>query len=218
MSFGKRWEMKNESSTLDKVKGTINPSDPIKSRLNDSIKRIELENQRLEQASIRFKNRDKTIFKQIVESYKKHDTESANVYATELAEIRKMEKMILHAQLALEQIAIRMKTVTELGDVAVTLLPVVGIMNDIKSGIDSINPQTEKELGEINSLLSGIVIDVGAVTDMDINFESVNEDSSQIMNEAQTIVESRILNTFPKLPESKDQLTTSGQNTRSQHF
>ena len=77
-------------------------------------------------------------------------------------------------------------------------------MNDIKSGIDSINPQTEKELGEINSLLSGIVIDAGAVTDMNINFESVNEDSSQIMNEAQTIVESRILDTFPKLPESKE--------------
>ena len=44
--------------------------------------------------------------KKLSNAYTKHDTDSANVYATELAEIRKMEKMILHAQLALEQIAI----------------------------------------------------------------------------------------------------------------
>ena len=40
-----------------------------------------------------------------------------NVFANELAEIRKMEKMIVHARLALEQIVIRLRTVSELGNV-----------------------------------------------------------------------------------------------------
>ena len=217
MSFEKRWEKKNDSSTFSKVKDTINPSDSLKSRLNASIRRIELENQRLEQASIRFKDRDKMIFNKVVDAYSKHDAVSANVYANEVAAIRKMEKMIFHAKLALEQIALRMKTATEVGDVAVIMQPVVGVMNNVKSGIASINPQTEKELGEINSLLNGIVIDAGAVTEMNINFESVDEDSSKIIEEAQIIAESRMSETFPKLPETETgQPVSSGNNTRAQ--
>ena len=216
MSFEKRWEKKNDSSAFSKVKDTINPSDPLKSRLNALIRRIELENQRLEQASIRFQDRDKMIFQKVVDAYSKHDTVSANVYANEVAAIRKMEKMIFHAKLALEQIALRMKTATGLGDVAVTLLPVVCVMNDIKSGIASINPQTEKELGEISSLLNGIVIDAGVVTEMNINFESVNEDSSKIIEEAQIIAESRTSEAFPKLSETEAGQPVSGHNTRAQ--
>jgi division protein CdvB (Snf7/Vps24/ESCRT-III family) len=216
VSFEKRWEKKEDSSTSSKVKDTLNPSDPIKSRLNALIKRIELENQRLEQASIRFQDRDKIIFKKVVDAYSKHDTISANVYANEVAAIRKMEKMIFDAMLALEQIALRTKTATGLGDVAVTLSPVMGVMNDIKSGIASINPQTEKELGEISSLLNGIVIDAGAVTEMNINFESVNEDSSKIIKEAQVIAESRTSEAFPKLPEAEASQPISEHNKHAQ--
>jgi division protein CdvB (Snf7/Vps24/ESCRT-III family) len=128
MSFDKRWNSKKDPSTFGKANDTIKASDPLKSRLNASIRRIELENQRLEQASVRFQTRDKLIFNKAVEAYSKHDTASANVYANELTEIRKMAKMILQAKLALEQIILRMQTVTELGDVAVTLLPVVNLV------------------------------------------------------------------------------------------
>ncbi|MBM3292716.1 hypothetical protein FJY84_08575, partial [Candidatus Bathyarchaeota archaeon] len=86
MSFDKKWDSKNEFSNSN---NTIKSSDPLKSRLTASINRIELENQRLEQAAIRFQNRGKTIFDKVVDSYSKHDTARANIYANELAEIRK---------------------------------------------------------------------------------------------------------------------------------
>ena len=181
MSFANRWEKSNEPSFSAKVKDAVRPPGPLKPRLDGATKRIEMQIQRLDQASNRFQERDKTIFNRIVDAYAKHDTARANVFANELAEIRKMEKMIFHAKLALEQITLRLKTVTELGDVAVTLLPVVGVISDIKTGMAAISPQAEKELGEIGNLLSGIVVDAGAVTGMTINFESVNEDSAKIL-------------------------------------
>jgi len=200
MSFANRWEKKDEPSFSAKVKDAVRPPGPLKPRLDGATKRIEMQIQRLDQASNRFQERDKTIFNRIVDAYAKHDTARANVFANELAEIRKMEKMIFHAKLALEQITLRLKTVTELGDVAVTLLPVVGVIGDIKSGMAAISPQAEKELGEIGNLLSGIVVDAGSATGMSINFESVNEDSAKILDEAQTIAESRMKDTFPELP------------------
>jgi len=216
VSFEKRWEKKNDSSTFNKGRDTINSSDPLKSRLNALIRRMELENQRLEQASIRFQDRDKMIFQKVVDAYSKHDTISANVYANEVAAIRKMEKMIFDARLALEQIALRTNTATGLGDVAVTLSPVSGIMNGIKSGITSINPQTEKELGEINNLLNGIVVEASAVTEMNINFESVNEDSSKIINEAKIVVEAKMSDSFQNLHGTEPSQPIGEDNKQAQ--
>jgi division protein CdvB (Snf7/Vps24/ESCRT-III family) len=68
--------------------------------------------------------------------------------------------------------------------------------------MSAISPQAEKELGEIGNLLSGIVVDAGAVSGSTINFESANEDSAKILYEAQTIAESRMKDTFPELPGS----------------
>jgi division protein CdvB (Snf7/Vps24/ESCRT-III family) len=44
---------------------------------------------------------------------------------------------------------------------------------------------------------------------MTINFESVNEDSAKILEEAQTIAESRMKDTFPELPGKAGQLGSS---------
>jgi division protein CdvB (Snf7/Vps24/ESCRT-III family) len=127
MTFANRWEKSSDPSFAVKVKDAVRPPGPLKPRLDAATKGIEMQIQRLDQASHRFQDRDKTIFNRIVDAYAKHDTARANVFANELAEIRKMEKMIFHAKLALEQITLRLKTVTELGDVAITLLPVVGV-------------------------------------------------------------------------------------------
>jgi division protein CdvB (Snf7/Vps24/ESCRT-III family) len=194
---------KNGTSPLNTINDSLKPSDSLKSRLQNSIRRIELENQRLSQASQRFQNRDKMIFDKVVEAYSKHDVASASVYANELVEIRKMEKMILQASLALEQISLRMMTVTDLGDIAVTLIPITQVIKEIKPGIDSISPQAEREFNNVGDVLNGLVVDSGIVADMNMNFEAANGDSTKILEEAKNITESRISETFPVLIETK---------------
>jgi division protein CdvB (Snf7/Vps24/ESCRT-III family) len=200
MSFAKRWERKGDPSTYDKMVETIRPSDPLKTKLEASIKRIEIENQRLDQAYDRLQKHDKLLFDKAVESYKVHDDKRVGVYANEIAEIRKIERMILQTKLALEVIALRGRTSTELGDIAVSLLPVVETMNDLKVGIASISPQTEKGLGDLGNLLSGMVANAGVVTMDPITFESVNDVASKILGEAQFVAESKINDGFPELP------------------
>jgi len=199
-SFGTRWEKGDEPSLSDKIKETVRQPSPLKPRLDSATKRIENQVHRLDQASDRFNDRDKTIFSQIVDAYSRHDSAHANIYATELAQIRKMEKITLNSKLALEQIVLRISTVTELGDMAATLLPVISVLRDLRIGISMVSPQMGKELGEIGNILSGIVVDAGAVTGLGVNFESTNEDSQKILEEAATIAEQRMKDTFPPLP------------------
>ena len=199
--FAKSWEDRQDQQPItSKLKEAVRPPGPLKPRLDFAVRRIELQVQRLDKTNERFSERDKSIFARIVDSYSKHDMPRANVFANELAEIRKMEKMIMHARLALEQIVLRLKTVSELGDVVTTLAPAVSVLRSVRTGMSSIFPEAERELGSIGNLLNGIIIDAGQSTGLTINFESANEDAQKILTEAATVAEQKIKDKFPELP------------------
>ena len=199
--FAKKWgEGYDKTPLTTRVKDAIRPPGPLKPRLDVAVRGIELQIQRLDKAGERFSERDKSIFARIVNAYSRHDMPRANVFANELAEIRKMEKMIMHARLALEQIALRLKTVSELGDVVTTLAPAIGVLRSVRNGMSTVFPEAERELGQIGNLLSGIVFDAGQSTGLSINFESANEDAQKIMNEAASVAEQKIKDKFPELP------------------
>ena len=199
--FAKKWETRREEQPFtDRLKEAVRPPGPLKPRLDFAVRRIELQVQKLDQATERFGQRDKTIFARIVDAYTKHDTARANVFANELAEIRKMERLIINARLALEQIVLRLRTVSELGDVVSTLGPAVGVLRSVRAGLVSVFPEAETELGEIGNLLSGIMIEAGQSSGMTLNFDSVNEDAQKILTEASTVAEQKIKEKFPELP------------------
>ena len=199
--FSKKWETKREEQPFsNRLKEAVRPPGPLKPRLDFAVRRIELQVQKLDQATERFGQRDKTIFARIVDAYTKHDTARANVFANELAEIRKMEKLIMNARLALEQIVLRLRTVSELGDVVSTLGPAVGVLRSVRAGLVSVFPEAENELGEIGNMLSGIMMEAGQGSGMTLNFDSVNEDAAKILSEASSVAEQRIKEKFPDLP------------------
>jgi len=178
----------------------VRPPGPLKPRLNMAVRRLDLQIQKLDQAGERFSKRDQSIFARIVDAYTKHDMPRANVFASELAEIRKMEKMIMHARLALEQIGLRLRTVSELGDVVSTLGPAVSVLSAVKGGMANMFPEAERELGQIGDILSGIIMEAGQNTGFSMNFETSNEDAQKILTEAATVAEQKITEKFPELP------------------
>ncbi|MEM4505350.1 MAG: Snf7 family protein [Candidatus Bathyarchaeia archaeon] len=199
--FIKRWEGKqaNESLTT-RIKEAIQSPGPLKPRLEMAARRLELQIAKLDQASERFSQRDKSLFAKIVEAYAKHDMDHARVFANELAEIRKMEKVIMNARLALEQIVLRLKTITELGDVLTTLAPAVSVLKSVRTGLASFLPEADHELNEIGDMLSSIIMEAGQTTGLTLNFEAANEDAQKILAEAAAIAEQRIKEKLPELP------------------
>ena len=183
-----------------KIKDAVLPPSPLKPRLKIAIKRIKLHVQRLDKAAGRLSERDKFIFKRVVKAYSKRDMLRANVFASELGEIRKMEKMIMHAKLALEQIVLRLRTVSELGDVVSTLSPTVGVLRSVRTGMVGVLPEAERELGQIGNLLSEIIVDAGQSTGLNINFEETNEDAQKILKDAAIVAEQKVKEKFPELP------------------
>jgi len=207
--FAKKWgESYDKTPFTSKIKEAVRPPGPLKPRLDLAIRRIDLQVQKLDKATNRFSERDKSIFARIVNAYSKHDMPRANVFANELAEIRKMEKMIMHARLALEQIVLRLKTVSELGDVVTTLAPAIGVLRSVKNGMSTVFPEAERELGSIGDILSGIIMDAGQTSGLSIDFETASDDAQKVLQEAATVAEQKMKDKFPELPAGIPSLET----------
>jgi len=199
--FARRWgEDKDGTPLTTRIKEAVRTPSPLKPRLDYAIKRIHVQIEKLDKATNRFSERDKSIFRRIVNAYSKHDMARANVFANELAAMRKMEKTIIHARLALEQIVLRLSTVSELGDVVSTLAPAVGVMRGVRDGMAAVFPEAERELGSIGNLLNGIMVDAGQSTGVNIDFQTASEDAQTILNEAATVAEHKVKEKFPELP------------------
>jgi division protein CdvB (Snf7/Vps24/ESCRT-III family) len=199
--FAKKWEAKRDEQPITNViRNTIQPSPPLKPQLDLAVRKLDLQINKLDQANDRFAQKDKTLFAKVVDAYTKHDQPHANIYANELAEIRKMTKLIMNARLALDQVSLRIRTVSELGDVVATLGPCVGVLRSVSTGLGGVLPEAEGELGSIGDLLSGLMLEAGTSSGMSLNFNNVNEDSEKILAEAAAIAEQRVSSTFPDLP------------------
>jgi division protein CdvB (Snf7/Vps24/ESCRT-III family) len=199
--FAKKWEAQREKSSFtDTIKGVVNPPPPLKPRMDNAIRRLDLQVNKLDQANERFSQKDKALFGKLVDAYAQHDTAHANIYANELAEIRKMARLVLNARLALDQVMLRIKTCTEFGDLVATLGPAIGVLRSVGTCLGGVVPEAENELGEIGNMLSGMMFDAGLNSGSTMNFSNVSEDAAKILNEAAAVAEQKVSDNFPELP------------------
>ena len=196
-NFAKKWQPKKDNSSF-KLDGQVLATKGLKSKLELSIKKLDKQIAQLDQANTRFTQKDQALFTKLVDAYQQHDMPRANIYANELAEIRKMSKLLMNARLALDQVGLRIKTVTELG--VSTLGPCIGVLRSVNAGMGGVLPAAENELGEIGDLLSGLMFEAGTSSGMSLNFNSVNEDASKILSEAAVVAEQKVSANFPDLP------------------
>ena len=198
--FIDRWKEKDkQSSFVSKIKDMNKSSQGLKQQINKIVQRIEVQKTRLNNACTRFKKRDSTLFKRIVKALSERDTMRANVLAGELAEIRKVEKMLMQAELALESVSLRLNTVSELGDVVTVLAPAAGVLNNIRTGMSGIFPEAGRELEHIGTLMTDIVSTTNQNTGVPVNVGTASLEAEKILEEAETAAERKLKSQLPEV-------------------
>ncbi len=201
MSFSSKWEKKDKApGVLDRLRGSVVPPTPLKSQIEQANRQIRILITQLDSTVSRIKQRDSTIFKNVVTSLAKHDMQHAAVYANELSEVRKMGKLVTQAQLAMEQISLRLGTINDLGEIASTLAPAVSVIRNMKEGLRMALPEADKEIGEISGLLSTVLVDASTTGGFSLNFDAANEDAQKVLEEASAIAEQKMKESFPEIP------------------
>ena len=197
--FTSKWTKKEneEPSLTSKIMNVGKPQVDLKEQISVVTQRLDTQTRALDAAVHRFELRDAEIFQRVVKAMTQRDNARANILATELGEIRKVEKMLSHASLALQSVSMRLSTVSEMGDVVAMLSPAKSMLNSVRTEMCGILPEASQELGNIGCLLSDIVSTTHQSSDMPENTIMASADAMSILQEAEIAAEKKLGEKFP---------------------
>ncbi|MGD0636765.1 MAG: Snf7 family protein [Nitrososphaerales archaeon] len=199
--FSANWDDKKKGPGLGvRLRGSVNQGTPLKPRLEQANREIQGVIGRLDSTMAKLREKDTALFNKIVAATQKRDSARASVYANELGELRKMNRMVTQSRLAHEQINLRLNTISDMGDIITTLAPATSILSGMRQSLSGLVPEAESGMSEISSLLGGILVDAGSVSGSSIDFGVANEEAESVLSEAAAVAESRMERTFPDIP------------------
>ena len=203
-SFSDKWHaLKNNEKLSQAFMGRVKPDAPLKNRLDSAQKKLQLQIIKLAEIDTKLQQKNLIIFNKIVSAKKSNNETYAKVYANELAEIRKHQNMIGNAKLSMEQIQIRLNTVSELGDVVVTLSPCMSLIKGLSSSLGGMMPTVSESMQDLSTMLGDIVTGSSITHDGTLGqIETNNSDAMSILEEAQLIVEGKTRQTMPEPPST----------------
>ncbi|MDT7872449.1 MULTISPECIES: cell division protein CdvB1/B2 [unclassified Stygiolobus] len=212
--FIKNWNGKQEPTLAEKLKTAFKPQQPLRYKLVMANYRLKTTISRLDVYISKLQERDRSLFEKVVEAQMSKDNMRAAMYANEIAEIRKITKQLLATQIALEQVQLRLETVTELGDVFNSLIPVVGVIRELRYAMKGVMPELSVELADLEEGLQEIVIEAGEFSGTGVDFTSTSPEARKILEEATMVAEQRMKEKFPSLPSF---VTSVAQKSNEDH-
>ena len=213
----KKWnnDYTSKEGIRDKLREAAQSQTPLKLRIEEAQRKLQIQIAKLDGISSKMQEKDKVIFGRIVKAMQNHDSHYGKLLSGELSQIRKMIKMLDSAKVAFEQIQLRLNTMTELGDVVVTLNPAMNAIKGIQGGLSSMMPQADQSFGQISDLLGNIMTDSSQTSNMTAAIDSssikLEEQAIDILQEATLLVEENTRDKFPDLQLSKDKIISSNK-------
>ena len=204
-TFTNNWQRPQTPSIGERFNDAIKPKGALKPRMETAIKRLQTQISKLDGMITKLKQRDEKLFKRIVTATQQHDLTASKVLSKELAEVRKVTKLLGNARMALEQIELRLSTFHDLGDTVVTIMPTIGLMKNLRSSLIKFMPEADRELGGMTEMLNGLMTDTFHGGDFGIDSEATTEESEKILQEAAAVAEAAVNDKLPSMPAGQGQ-------------
>jgi division protein CdvB (Snf7/Vps24/ESCRT-III family) len=219
-SFDKTWARQETQSVSGKLREAVKPQGALKPRIQTAVNKLQVQISKMDSMGTKLQERDQQIFKRIVTAMQQHDTSTSKVLSNELAEIRKVSKMLGNARMSLEQVQLRLTTIHDLGDAMVAIGPAMSTMKGLKSSLGRFMPEADSELNSMTQTLNGLMVDSFSGDAFNTESEATSEETDKILQEASAVAEQQIGDKFPSVP-SLDGLSspsTTASSTSSTYY
>jgi division protein CdvB (Snf7/Vps24/ESCRT-III family) len=206
MHVKSKW-VKSEQTLEDKNRAnsnidiSIKYSIPLKPRVDAVRDQVNSQVSKLDIILNEIKTKDYETFRNMLSSVKGNDTLNSRISLSNLAQIRKLVKIVSLSKVVFENLNIKLSTVSSIVDLVSVLSPGIALVKNVRSSLISYIPESKYEIGSISDLIGGILVDAGQIGSYIINFETANEKASYLINEASLIAEQKIKEEFPDLPD-----------------
>ncbi|MDP9499309.1 MAG: hypothetical protein M3P20_05070 [Thermoproteota archaeon] len=197
--FFKNWT-KDKNNRVDDtnkklIEGLI-PNSHVKPRIESVMIDTQLQISKLDVKISKIKGREETLFNKVVDAMKSHDITHTKILSVELAQLRKNQRTLNQARIALEQVSMRISTIHVLSEIMETLEPAMSPVKGLKSDFEISVPSTYTELNYMQMLTNSILSDSNQNNEIDIMGMNIvesseNDDIGHIINEASEVAEER---------------------------
>jgi len=197
------WNKTDGESISQKVIGKVKPEEPIKNKINFAQKKLQFQISKLEGINQKLQKKHDTIFEKIVNAQRNNKPSYAQAYASELTQVRKMKNMVSGAKLSMEQVKLRLDTVSELGDVVVTLSPCMAIIKGLSPSLSGIMPEANASMQDLSQILGDVMSgsSVGVADNMNVD-TTANADTLAILEEAHSVIAGQTQTAIPDVPDT----------------
>jgi division protein CdvB (Snf7/Vps24/ESCRT-III family) len=162
---------------------------------------LKIQQNKLEQASFRLKERDRVLFETCMGALKRNNREKAAMCATELAEVRKLVKFLYNVQLAIERVVLRLETIKELGDIVADLKPALSLLQGVSQELFQVLPDVSSELNNVNSTIQETLHATKITSDEEvIPVGKKTEGGEEILKEVACFMQQKLSETLPEPP------------------
>jgi len=131
------------------------------------------------------------------------NTQRATIFATELAEIRKLTKIIYHTQILVERIVIRLETLREFNSAFSDLKPVLKNLQSVTYGLRNFMPQMAVEMERVNeSIFEVMSLSQIDSSKIEVPIDIKTEGGEAVLAEVAEYLEEQITEKLPAPPTS----------------
>jgi len=201
-NFDKTWSRTESPSVSSKIRDAVKPQGALKPRIQNAVNKLQVQISKMDSMLTRLRERDAQLFQRIVTAMQQHDTSASRVLSNELAEIRKVTRMLGNARMSLEQVQLRLTTIHDLGDAMVAIGPAMSTMKGLKSSLGKFMPEADSELNSMTQTLNGLMVESLAGDSFNVESEASSEETEKILQEASAVAEQQIGDKFPSVPSA----------------
>ncbi len=203
------WNSNGSTGLYQKVTDKVKSEAPLKNRIDRAQKELELQITKLDRLHLKLKQKHDALFSRAVDATKNRENSIARILSTEVGQIRKVKDTVENTKLALQQVQIRLGTVSELGDVVVTLSPCMSLIKGLGTSIGGIMPEANASMQNLSDML-GDVLSGSSMGESGVGHvqHQSNPDSLAILEEAKAIAEGQVRSNLPEPPTNVPQRKT----------
>ena len=199
-NFDKTWASRETKGVTDRIRDAVKPQGALKPRIQTAVNKLQVQVSKMDVMLTKLRERDQQLFNRIVAAMQQHDATQSRVLSNELAEIRKVTKMLGNARMSLEQVQLRLTTIHDLGDAMVAIGPAVATMKGMKSSLGRFMPEADSELSSMTQTLNGLMVDSLSGDSFNVEPDVSSEETEKILQEASAVAEQQVGDKFPSVP------------------
>jgi len=199
-SFEKTWAQREVKSMTEKIRDTVKPQGALKPRIQTAVNKLQVQTSKMDVMLTKLHQRDQQLFDRVVTATQSHDTPTRRVLSSELAEVRKVSRVLGNARNSLEQVQLRLTTIHDLGDAMIAIGPAMSTMKELKPTMSKFMPEADSELNTMTETLNGLMVDSLSGDSFEMQDSAMTEETNSILQEAEAVASQQTDEKFPSIP------------------